>query len=278
MKTNIIEQNHIHQPVNYIKKNYSFSQENTSLGFDKIYDSLIKPIEVSPLMFNFFHWVVNNKEQRLVYSSGVRSILGYSDSTLTMDKIQNFVHPNYRTLINTLAFKVFELFKNENYRTYSKEAHFCIQFPIQHINGTFLLVQQNCTIVTTDKDYNPVIVYYRFENLGKYMGFPVIVKPRVCFNVGIYSADLEIKAETLLSKEVNNILIEHISLTNKQKEMLILLSQDKNINTIAKELNITVETLKVHSKNILSKAKTKISPMFTNAREVSLFLKEALVI
>lgn len=275
MKANAL-QTQDEQSTTHIKKNTLNIEDNTSVAFNKIYDVWIKPIELSPLMFNYFHWVVNYKEQRVIHSSGVRKMLGYDDSTLTLDKVQNLVHPNFRTLIRMLTVKVSELFKSMNYRAF-KEVHFSIQFPIQHINGTFLLVQQSCTILSTDKDYNPVIVYYRFENLGKYNDFPIIFKPRVYFNVGIYSADLEKMAEALLLRDVNKILLDHVSLTGKQTEILDLLSQGKSIVDIAKEMNITIETLKVHNKAILSKARKNIYPLFNNAREVASFLREALV-
>lgn len=252
-------------------------QENASLAFHNIFDTWIRPIEISPLMFNYFHWVINYKEECIIHCSNVRKMLGYDDVTLTLEKSQNLVHPNFRNLIKMLTVKVFELFKSEKYRIFSKETHFCIQFPIQHINGSYLLIQQSCTILSIDTDYNPVVVYYRFENLGRYLGFPLVIKPRVCFNAGIYSAELEKVAEAQLSKDINNILLKHVSLTNKQTEVLTLLSQEKSINDIMGELNITVETIKVHNKNILFKAKKNISPMFTNAREVSVFLKESLV-
>lgn len=275
MRTDTIKEE---QPLIPVKNSTVNIQENTSLTFDKIYDTWVKPLEISPLIFNCFHWIVNCKEQHLLHCFGVRKMLGYDEFTLTLDKIQNLIHPNFRTVIMKLSIKIFDLFKNENYRIYNKEAHFCIQFPIQHINGTYLLVQQNCTILSTDGDYNPVFVYYRFENLGKYIGFPIHIKPRICFNVGIYSVDLEKMAETQLSKEVNTILLDHLSLTHKQTEVLILLSKEKSINDIAQELNISIETIKVHNKTILSKAKKTLSPIFTNAREVSVFLKESLVI
>jgi hypothetical protein len=275
MKTNFLE-----KPLQTAQtKKYTLrGSDNTPLALNKSFIDLVKPIEDSPMMFNLFHWVVNHEEQDIVHCFGVKKMLGYDDQTLTYEKSQNLIHPNFRGLILKLSAIVFDFFKSSSYQVLNKQAHFCIQFPIQHINGSFLLIQQNCTVLSTDKDHNPVIVYYRFENLGKFIGFPIIVKPRVCFNIGIYSIDLEQVVETQLSKGINSLVLKHIGLTTKQTEILSLLSQEKSIDQITKELNITIETIKVHNKNILSKAKKNISQMFTNAREVSYFLKEELVI
>jgi DNA-binding CsgD family transcriptional regulator len=269
MKTNILEKN---------QNEYSFNTvyENTFLTFEKNYDIWIRPMELSPLMFNSFHWVVNLRDQKIVYSSGVKKILGADEFNLTLEKTQNLTHPNFRTVIKALSAKVFDLFKSMDFRSFSKEAHFCTQFPIQHMNGTFVLVQQSCTVLSVDSEYNCVEVYYRFENLGKYLGFPIFMKPRLSFNAGGYSKEIEKIAEAQIAKEVNNVLMTHLNLTRKQTQVIGLLSRDKSIGDITQELNITVETIKVHNKNILSKAKDKISPMFTNAREVSIFLKEVL--
>jgi DNA-binding CsgD family transcriptional regulator len=239
MKTNILEKNQNEYFLNTV-------YENPLLNLEKNYAIWIKPMELSPLMFNSFHCVVNVKDQKIIHSSGVKKT------------------------------KVFDLLKSEDFRVFSKEAHFCTQFPIQQINGKFILVQQSCTVLSVDSQYDCIEVYYRFENLGKYLGFPIFMKPRLSFNAGVYSKNIEEKAEAEIAKELNNVLMTHLNLTHKQKEVIALLSRDKSIWDITQELNITVETIKVHNKNILSKAKDKISPMFTNAREVSFFLKDAL--
>ena len=58
MKANAL-QTQDEQPITHIKKNTLNIEDNTSVAFNKIYDVWIKPIELSPLMFNYFHWVVN---------------------------------------------------------------------------------------------------------------------------------------------------------------------------------------------------------------------------
>ncbi len=57
-----------------------------SSKLEDVYLSSIKSIAESPYMFNYFHWITNIKEMKIMHSAGIKKMLGYDESTFDLRK------------------------------------------------------------------------------------------------------------------------------------------------------------------------------------------------
>ena len=245
----------------------------TMSDFDEVYNKTIKAIAESPYMFNYYHWITHFKEMRIRHISGLKKMLGYEESDFTLQKSFDIIHPNFRPFVLEYAKNAYEMLSDKKYRPLSSKAQYSIQFPVQNIEGEYILVQMNISIILTDKTGNPLMNYNRFEVLGKYFGSPILIKPRVFFNTGIDLSEKAKEAEAELTVKVKDFLMKHLEFTDTEKKVLKYLSEGQKLPDIAKALDDkSVKTVKVHNKHILNKARNHLSLLFKDARDVAQYL------
>lgn len=253
----------------------SFDSIVSDTDFQKIYRESIKHIAESPLMFNGYHWVTNFKDMSIMDISGLKKILGYDEETFTLQKSVSIMHPNFRPFILEYAKNAYEMLCDERYRLLSNKAHYSIQFPVLRYDGVYILVQMNISIIMVDKMGNPLVNYNRFEVLGNYLEEPIAIVPRVFFRTEMDLSAKAQEAEVELKERVKGFLFDKLNLTDTELKVLNGLSDtNKKIAQIAQELDdMSIETLKIHNKNILKKARHCLSPLFRDAKEVVKYLK-----
>ena len=67
--------------------------------------------------------------------------------------------------------------------------------------------------------------------------------------------------------------MKQLGFTDTEKKVLKELRDEKQkLPDIAKVLEISDKTVKVHNKHILNKARNHLSPLFKDARDVSIYL------
>ena len=253
--------------------------------FEEVYNRTIKAIAESPYMFNYYHWVTNFKDMRIIHISGLKKMLGHDEDTFTLQKSFGIIHPNFRPFVLEYAKNAYEMLCDKKYRLLSSKAHYSIQFPVLRADGEYILVQMNVSIIMVDKAGNPLANYNRFEVLGKYFDGPILIQPRVFFRTNIDLSDKAQEAEAELSERVRDFLLKQLGFTDAEKKVLLCLSEGKPLTEIAKALtkpealtDISVETVKIHTKHILTKAKNHLSPLFKSARDVAEYLKSMNII
>jgi DNA-binding CsgD family transcriptional regulator len=251
--------------------------ETPSQPFQDIFETTIKPIIDSPYLFNNFHWITNILAQKLDYVHGIEHILGYKDAGFSLEKSIEIIHPNYRDFVVEYGLMAYRMLREPRYNALSSRSHYCIQYPVRHANGKYILVQMNATVIQTDKDGNPIANYNRFDILGPFLDVPILIRPRVYFRASKWST-LEKEAEKDISERVSKIMLERLKITDR--ELLILKDFANNLCGMetAEHQNIALETVKTHSKKILKKARTHLSKYFKDTKEVAVYLKNIEII
>jgi DNA-binding CsgD family transcriptional regulator len=241
--------------------------------YEKLYKKSIEPIATSDYMFNYFHWTTDIKAMRIIDMYGIEKMLGYDESVFTLEKSIDIIHPFFKPFVIQYAYIAYQMLSLPKYRPLSNKAHYSIQFPILTANGQYVMVQKNVSIIVTDDEGNSIVNYNRFEVLGEYRNLPIPIKPRVFFRTQLDLSERAKEAEKELNEKVKEVFLKIIGITPKQVKILELLADDKPIDEILDSLDYNGETHKTHSKSILSKARSTLSPLFKEAREVATYLR-----
>jgi DNA-binding CsgD family transcriptional regulator len=247
--------------------------QSVAFEYEKIYKKSIEPIATSDYMFNYFHWTTDIKAMSIIDCYGIEKMLGYDESSFTLEKSVEIIHPLFKPFVIQYAYLAYQMLSLPKYRPLSSKAHYSIQFPILNAKGQFILVQKNISIIVTDDEGNSIVNYNRFEVLGEYRNLPIPIKPRVFFKTNLDLSERAKEAEQALNEKVKKIFIKIIGITPKQVKILKLLADNKPIEDILKLLDYNGETHKTHAKSILSKARLTLSPLFRESREVANYLR-----
>lgn len=240
--------------------------------YKSIYQRLIHPIVESPLLFNSYHWTTNISEQKLIHCAGVQRLLGYDEVEFDFQKSYSIIHPNFRPFVIAYGLMAYTMLSDKKYRPLSTRTHYSIQFPVARADGEYVLVQMTASVIQVDAQLFPIANYNRFEILGVYLGTPILIKPRVYFRTELH--DLVEVAEQELRENVRDILKKITKMSPKECEVMVLMNDGLKNEAIAAALNLSLETVKTHCKNILAKAKTHLSPSFHNAHDVAVYLRQ----
>jgi hypothetical protein len=247
--------------------------QSVAFEYEKIYKKSIEPIANSDYMFNYFHWTTDIKAMSIIDCYGIEKMLGYDESSFTLEKSVEIIHPLFKPFVIQYAYLAYQMLSLPKYRLLSSKAHYSIQFPILNAKGQFILVQKNISIIVTDDEGNSIVNYNRFEVLGEYRNLPIPIKPRVFFKTNLDLSERAKEAEHELNEKVKKIFLKIIGITPKQVKILKLLADNKPIEDILKLLDYNGETHKTHAKSILSKARLTLSPLFRESREVANYLR-----
>jgi DNA-binding CsgD family transcriptional regulator len=247
--------------------------------FEEMYKNNIQILAESPYMFNYYHWVSYFPDKEIRNIVNLKKMLGHDEGGFDFEKSQGIIHANFRPFVVEYAKTTFNMLCDKKYRMLGDKAHYSIQFPVKHNEGHYVLVQMNVSIIRVNDLGYPIALYNRFEVLGKYFNSPILIKPRIFFRTKMDLTDMARAAEKDLTQKVSVFMLNHLGFTKSEMALLKKLSDDLSIKNIAIELgNISEETVKVHNKNILNKARGTLSPLFTSAREVSHYLKDMEII
>jgi DNA-binding CsgD family transcriptional regulator len=274
MKQNNIERKTIHE-LEALSTDFLDPTE----PLDKVYESKIRRLVESPFMFNSFHWVTDIANQRLLYVSNIKKILGYEDEEFTLAKSIQVIHEGYRHFVTEYGLMAYRMLTERRYHNLSAVSHYCIQYPMQHSKGHYILVQMDASVIQIDANGNPIANYNRFEVLGRYLNVPIIIRPRVYFRT-ITANHLEKtaeEAEAELSERVKKSLLNTLGFTEAEQAVLLLSLNYKNID-IAVERDVSINTVKTQNKSILEKAHETLSPSFRDVKAVAEYLRNIEII
>ncbi len=258
--------------ANAIKKIVGSSDTPTQ-SFHQIFEATIKPLVESNYLFNSYHCITDLLEQKLVFVTGVEKILGYKDEDFSMEKSIELIHPRYRDLVIEYGLMTFQLFREQRYRILSSRLHYNIQYPIKRIDGKFILVQMNTSIIQTDKAGNTIASYHRIGKFGPFLDVPIFIRPHIHFRTTTLYNSLAEAAERDISARVRKIMLDKLKITSRELLILKDFSNGLSGSKIAIGQNIGTETVKEHSKKILKKARLHLSPSFGNIKELANYLK-----
>ncbi len=250
-----------------------------TISLSQVYEEKIRPLVQSPFLFNSFHWITDIQKKVLLYKSNISKILGYDEDEFNLEKSIQVIHPGYQKFVTEYGIMAYRMLTERKYQRLSAVSHYCIQYPIQHQEGYFLLVQMDASVIQIDKKGNPIANYNRFELLGNYLNVPIIIRPRVYFRTHVhnYLAEIAHEAEMELSERVKTSLLNTIGFTKAEIEVLKM-SLDHTISKIAQERERSIDTIKSQNKAILEKARNTFCVPFSDVKAVAEYLKNIEVI
>jgi hypothetical protein len=262
------------------KPNYErFGQIIPTESLWQIYEKKIRPVTESPFLFNSFHWVTDIQKKDLLYKTNIKKILGYEEAEFTLERSIQVIHPGYQKFVTEYGVMAYRMLTESRYQKLSAISHYCIQYPIRHYNGHYLLVQMDASVVQIDSIGNPIANYNRFELLGNYLNVPIIIRPRVYFRTTVHNhlAEAAHEAEAELSERVKNSLLKTIGFSDIEKEILTL-SLTHTIPEIAQKRDRSMDTIKSQNKGILEKARETFWVEFPSVKSVAEYLKNIEII
>jgi hypothetical protein len=188
--------------------------------YEEIYERDIRFLMESPYIFNAYHWTTAIRTQTIHHVKGVNELLGYRDEAFNLQKSIEIIHPNYRAFVTEYGLMAYQMLTERRYLPLSMKAHYCIQYPVQRLDGQFVLVQMNASVIQVDSNLYPLANYNRFDVLGNYHDEPLIVRPYVYFRSTNNLKYLANEAEQELTARVRDNLLRKLRITGR--ELLIL--------------------------------------------------------
>jgi hypothetical protein len=246
---------------------------------DKIYQEKLRPLMESPFLSNTFHWVVALEEKELLYKTNIKKVLGYETEEFTFAKSFEVVYASYKHFIFEYGKVAYDLLMDKRYEMQRSMTHVCLQYPMKHQNGRFLLVQMDCCIVQMDIHGKPRALYHRFEVLGLYKLTPVLIRPYVYFRApnALFWTDAMRKGEAELALRAKQNLLNALGFTLIE-QVILKNSLDNTSLKIAENRDRSINTIKSQKKKILQKARKALSPHFQNVRDVVEYLYQIALI
>jgi hypothetical protein len=246
---------------------------------EKIYEEKIRGLIESPFMFNTFHWVTDIFQKKLLYQTNIQKMLGYEDADFSLEKSIQIIHPGYQHFVTEYGVMAYRMLTERKFHNLSAVSHYCIQYPMRHSKGHYILVQMDASVVQIDANGNPIANYNRFEVLGNYLDVPIMIRPRVYFRTitANHLAKTALEAEAELSERVKESLLKTIGFS-KIEQAILELSVDHDNHNVAKGREVSVNTIKTQNKGILRKARLKLSESFRDVRAVANYLRKIEII
>jgi DNA-binding CsgD family transcriptional regulator len=193
---------------------------------------------------DYYYFIVNLLENKFEYvSEGFHKLLGHDSSTLTLPSFLEKIHPEDQPWFLNMESKVIEFFaqlKPEqipnykvryDYRIRHKEGHYIrilqqvITLAYSNEGGLFRTLALHTDISHIKSEGNPVLSFIGLNGAPSYI------------NVNI--KEIFATSSTLL--------------TQREKEVVMLLIEGKDSKNIASILGISIDTVSTHRKRILAK-------------------------
>lgn len=169
----------------------------------------------------------------------------------TYHEILNSIDSNQLLKVLEVDKKILNFFRLRNLQDSPIKNNIALRFTASLIEGKPQTYLRNVQTIKNDSSNVPQIVLVTINNVTELLG----IKEHAYVNVKVLE-DLNAEFKTLKS-ELNAILRPKISLTKREKEVLILISQGKISSEIADLLFISAKTVNTHRQNLIKKFNVK---------------------
>jgi DNA-binding CsgD family transcriptional regulator/PAS domain-containing protein len=199
---------------------------------------------------DYYYYIFNLKEAKFdLMSDEVKKVLGYNPEDLDLQTFLNIIHPDDQSWFLSIENKVTEFF---NKLTVEQVPNYKVRYDyrLRKSNGHYLRVLQQ------------VITIQYSESGGVFRTFGVHTdishlkmegKPVLSF-IGLNGEPSYVEVDIR-----NEFLTPCASITDRERQILFLLTEGRKTKEIAIELSISVETVSTHRKNLIRKTNAKNS-------------------
>jgi DNA-binding CsgD family transcriptional regulator len=186
-------------------------------------------------------YIMDWQKSQLVYSRGIKKMLGYNRMEFTMQLALNCIHPEDLDVVNNIHRGVINLAINTD-----------VKVQKLYLNITFRLLQKDGRYIRVMRQSSP----YHTDEDGKLLSNLSILTDISFMKTNSNLVEWELFADKLdVSKFKQNVYKEFINFfTPREKEIINLIQNDFTNQEIASRLFISTHTVVSHRKNILKKS------------------------
>jgi len=193
-----------------------------------------------------FIYLYNYHSGQLMFSKGLQKLTGLSGNNIEIIDIYKLIHPE--DISDVLLYTRASLSVSLNIKTKEEaDGHFTVDFRLKKPNGRYArILRQSSALEVSRKDglISTISLCTDISNIK--MNGPV---------VSMYTGTRKKQYEELLEIEKRD-MSENLStskLSQREKEILDLISQGKKSIDISNQLNISIHTLHTHRRNMLKR-------------------------
>ena len=238
--------------INYAyaaKKAYSRSSATECLEVTDVYHPDLKELQSLLILCNQFFYITDlNRFVNVYVSPNVKRIIGAEPYEFEdLQDVYDFIHPEDREFVWNFSIRTLEFSKK--YRDILKaepySAVFSIDFRMRCSNGKYIRVNRQTSCFKTDNQGNVIYTLSLFTDINH-------IKQNN-FITYAWKADFE------LDFNIDDLIdrFQHKIITNREIEIIRLLSQGMSAVQIGQKLYISPNTVIKHRKNILHKTGAK---------------------
>jgi DNA-binding CsgD family transcriptional regulator len=198
--------------------------------------------------------LINHTDNSFEYSSeNIQTLLGYELDTITNGKVQfkmSLMHPEHaRIFIKHIHPVMFDLMTQYKKSDRLKELNFYFTYQIRRNDGQYIWVSEKMNIIEVDENGNPLLSLVFIDNMSLLKNHDAPVDFIVQLSEDQYYNEPLVRMHYSLQSKSN--------LSDREQDVLRLLSEGKSSHEIAIKLNISYHTVCTHRKNMLHKTDSK---------------------
>jgi len=197
-----------------------------------------------PLLNTQAIFVVSMYKSELIYHRNIEQLLGYSDEEFDYDKTLEIIHPEDYKVAQPILQGTIDY--SEKYGVPDDNC-FYISFRMRKKDGSYISVQQVSGVCKLHQNKTLKCYYSILQDISF-----------ISSNIGVkwFWDNKELNQDTY-RKIVGRSA--HHTFTKREVQVFELLKQGLSSEDIARELNLTVNTVNTHRKNMLKKSGAKSS-------------------
>jgi DNA-binding CsgD family transcriptional regulator len=199
-------------------------------------------------------YIVDWKQSRIIFSKGVKEMLGYDEAEFDLDLVLNYLHPDDLKFVNRIIKSAVEhsVINNE----IGKKPFLNLTFRLRKKDGSYLKVLRKSSA-------------YEVDEKGKLLSnFSVLTD--ISFISNNNKVEWEINTNTIDEESFKQKVFKEFYdfFTARELEIIRLIDKGLQSSDIAEKLSVSHHTVSAHRKNILRKSNCH------NAKELSEFCKK----
>ena len=186
-------------------------------------------------------YIIDFRQNKLIFQNGFQGLLGYDEKEVTLDLIRQLYHPNDHEIVNRI-YKAAILHSLDHPKDSANSALF-ITFRIKKKNGSYIKILSRSTIFELDATGMITSWLVKFTNIS--------------FIDKTDNINWEFKTKNLMKGFFKQQVYKAYEnfFTKREKEIILKIERGLTNKEIGEKLNISEHTVATHRKNILKKAK-----------------------
>jgi DNA-binding CsgD family transcriptional regulator len=234
-----MDPNPAHQFLSFFKSYTDTLKSCNCICGNKSFETLDQFLLLPRQALYLFDWRSNT----LPYKRGIKRLFGYNDDEFTTETLGQYVHPEDAERYTKLVKLTNEWARKLKPEPFSIEV--LVDYRVRHANGSYLKVLRQSTIFEQCRNATPRSALNLITHISG-------IKTDNSVNLSITSLET---GEVIL--EDRDKTAAGFMFSNRELDILKLLKQGKNSESIADELFISRHTVDTHRRNMLKKTGCK---------------------